>query len=293
MGQANFHQAQGAEPEPRQSAPAANAMVERDQAQAQQASPPAEHATLLNTIAATESTTAAAILSHGRTAAYVYELMANALELAQKGIEQVLARTSPEARPACCAGCAFCCAIPVAVSAPEALYIAAYLQGTLSAEAQVDLCMYLRARVEERQGWAVDARHARKRFCVFLGDDRQCSIYPIRPLGCRGYNSMSRAACEEAFTGQEDRVQMHEGVREVAAGVIYGLILASKELELEWGRYELEGAVLRALDTPEAAERWARGEQVFAGCDQIAMLTHVAQRLQALNRVSGSQDASS
>jgi Fe-S-cluster containining protein len=293
MGQADIHQAQGAEPEPRKSAPAANAMVERDQAQTQQASPPAEHATRLNTAAATEATAALEVLSGGRAAANVYELAANAFERAEKGIEQVLARTSPEAWPACRAGCAFCCAIPVAVSAPEALYIAAYLQETLSAATLVTLRTHLQARVGERQGWAVDARHAHKRFCVFLRDDRQCGIYSIRPLACRGYNSMSRTACEAAFIGQEDRVQMHAEVREGAAGVIYGLILASKELELEWGRYELEAAVLRALDTPDAAERWARGEQVFAGCDQTAMPSHVAQRIIAPNRLSGTQDTTS
>jgi len=101
---------------------------------------------------------------------------------------------------------------------------------------------------------------------------------------------MSRSACEEAFAGQVDRVQMHTAVREVAAGVIYGLIMASKGQEVEWGRYELEAAVLRALDTPDAAERWARGERVFAGCDQIAMPTHVAQRLLTLHHVSQGQD---
>ena len=221
----------------------------------------------------------------------MYELAANALDLAQKAIEQVLAHSPVESRPACRAGCAFCCAIPVAVSAPEALYIAAYLQATLSAAAQVDLRADLRARVQQRQGWTVDARHAHKRYCVFLSGDRQCGIYAIRPLACRGYNSMSRAACEEAFAGQGDGVQMHTGVRELAAGVTYGLIQASKGLELEWGRYELEAAVLRALDTPDAAESWARGERVFAGCDQIAMPPHVAQRIMALNRISGGQDA--
>ena len=30
--------------------------------------------------------------------------------------------------------------------------------------------------------------------------------------------------------------------------------------------YELHSALLRALDTPDVAERWARGEDVFAGC---------------------------
>jgi Fe-S-cluster containining protein len=291
MGQANLHDAQQAEPRQRQAAPPAIGVVERDQEQAQQIPPQADYPTLLNITAVTEAAAAAEVLSQGRAEVNVYELGANALDLAQQAIEQVLARTPPEARPACRAGCAFCCAIPVAVSAPEALYIAAYLQKTLSAEAQVALRTHLRARVEQRQGWTVEARQAHKRFCLFLRDDRQCGIYPIRPLACRGYNSMSRSACEEAFTGQGDRVHMHAEVREVAAGVIYGLILASKGLGLEWGRYELEAAVVRALDTPAAAERWAHGERVFAGCDQIAMPTHVAQRIMALNRVGGSQDA--
>jgi Fe-S-cluster containining protein len=266
-------------------------MVERCPEEAQQAPVHSDHSRLLDLTAAQAAADSLEVLSQGRTEVNVYEVAAHALDSAHQGIEQVLARTSLESQPACRAGCAFCCAIPVAVSPPEALYITAHLQGTLSAEAQGDLRTHLRARVEQRQGWTVDARQAHQRFCLFLGDDRQCRIYPIRPLACRGYNSMSRAACEAAFTGQEDRVRMHAGVREVAAGTIYGLIQTSKGLGLEWGRYELEAAVLRALDTPDAAERWARGERVFAGCDQIAMPPHVAQRIMAWNRVSGSQDA--
>jgi Fe-S-cluster containining protein len=288
MGRTNAHHVHRVEPRQRQAAPPAIGAVERAQEQVQQTPPHPDHPPLLNITASTEAA-AAEVLSRDRTAAKVYELAASALDLAQKAIEQVMACTPPESRPACCAGCAFCCAIPVAVSPPEALYIAAHMQETLSAEAQVDLRTHLRARAEERQGSTVDALRAHKRFCLFLRDDRQCGIYPIRPLACQGYNSMSRSACEEAFTDQEDRVHMHAGVRELAAGVIYGLILASKRLGLEWGRYALEAAVLRALDTPDAAERWARGERVFAGCDQIAMPTHVAQRLMALTHGSGSQ----
>lgn len=244
--------------------------------------------TLMDSTAATEADAAAEILSKERPEAKAYELAANALGFAQKAIEQLVERTPSASRPACSAGCAFCCAIPVAVSPPEALYIAAWLRKTLSAEALVDLRARLRARVDERQGWTVEARWVRKRWCIFLHDDRRCGIYSIRPLACRGYNSLSRSACEEAFTDQGDGVRVHAGVREIAAGVTYGLILASKELGLEWGRHEIEAAVLRALETPDAAERWASGERVFAGCDQIAMPAHVAHRMMELNRLSGS-----
>jgi hypothetical protein len=107
----------------------------------------------------------------------------------------------------------------------------------------------------------------------------------MRPLACRGYNSLSRSACEEAFSGEGDRVQAQVSVRELTAGVIYGLILASKSVHVEWDRHELEAAVLCALETPDAAERWARGERVFAGCDRISLPAHLEQRL---NELTGS-----
>jgi Fe-S-cluster containining protein len=291
MGRTNCHRARRREPQPRQNAPVANGMVEQSQEPAPPRPQPPQNSTLVDITAVAEAAAAAEILSQGRTAATVYELAAHALGLAQHEIEQMLARTPPESRPACRAGCAFCCAIPVAVSPPEALYIAAWLHETRSAEAQVALRTHLRARVEERQGWTVEARGAHKRLCLFLRDDWQCGIYPFRPLACRGYSSLSRTACEEVFTDQGDRVRVHAGVRELAAGVIYGLIQASKALELEWGRYELEAAVLRALETPDAAARWARGERVFAGCDQIAIPAPVAHRIMEWNRVSGDQGA--
>jgi Fe-S-cluster containining protein len=292
MGRAICHHARR-ESRPGQTAPAANGVVEQCQEQAHQRPQHPDHSTLVNITAVAEAAAAVEMFSKGRTAATVYELAAHALGLAQQEIDQMVARTPPKSRPACSAGCAFCCVLPVAVSPPEALYIAAYVHETWSAEAQVELRTRLRTRVEARQGWTVEARGAHKRFCFFLRDDWQCGIYPIRPLACRGYSSLSRSACEEAFTDQGDHVRVHAGVRELAAGVIYGLILASKARGLEWGRYELEAAVLRALETPDAAERWVRGERVFAGCDQIAMPAPVAQRIMEWNRVSGSQGATS
>lgn len=288
MGRATCHDARRPELRQRQTAFVANGVVERFQEQAHQIQQHPDHYTLIDITAAAEAIAAAEILSKERTEAKVYELAVNALGFAQKEIEQMVERTPSESRPVCSAGCAFCCAIPVAVSPAEALYIAAGLRKTLSAEALVELRAHLRTRVDERQGWTVDARWARKRWCIFLRDDWQCGIYAIRPLACRGYNSLSRSACEEVFTDQGDRVCVHAGIRELAAGVIYGLILASKKLGLEWGRHEIEAAVLRALETPDAAERWARGERVFAGCDQITMPAHIAHRMMELNRVSGS-----
>jgi hypothetical protein len=291
MGRAKAPKARRREPRRRQTASVTNGVVERFKEQTQQRQQHPDPYTLVDITAGAEVAAAVEILSKGRTAAKVHELAVNALGFAQQEIDQMLKHTPSESRPACSAGCAFCCAIPVAVSPPEALYIAACLRATLSAKEQVEIRARLRTRVEERQGWTVDERWARKRFCIFLREDWHCGIYSIRPLACRGYSSLSRAACEEVFTDKGDCVRVHAVVRELAAGVIYGLVLASKELGLEWGRHEIEAAVLRALETPDAAERWARGERVFAGCDQISMPAHAARRIMELNHVSWSHGA--
>jgi len=171
----------------------------------------------------------------------------------------------------------------VDVSAPEALYIAHYLNETLSSEERGELLARLRKRVEERLGWAMDERWARRRFCIFLREDRHCGIYPIRPLSCRGYSSLSRSTCEDAFAGQVDQVPVHGLVQDSATGVMEGLMEATTALGLEWEKYELESAVLRALEVPDAAERWLRGERVFAGGDRLPMPGRLVEKLVEFN----------
>jgi hypothetical protein len=55
-------------------------------------------------------------------------------------------------------------------------------------------------------------------------------------------------------------------IQTIAEGVEEGLIheLASEGLDAKV--YELNSALVTALETPDAARRWAQGEDVFAGC---------------------------
>jgi hypothetical protein len=62
---------------------------------------------------------------------------------------------------------------------------------------------------------------------------------------------------------------VHEGVMSATSGVSYGLVEATAALGLEAARYELESAVLCALEEPDATARWLRGERVFAGCEPL------------------------
>jgi Fe-S-cluster containining protein len=163
---------------------------------------------------------------------------------------------------ACAPGCYFCCYLPVDVLAPEAFRIAAHLQQTRSPAELGALVYRLGAHGQHDFG---------ARPCVFLANGR-CSIYEVRPMVCRGYNSLSKEQCEAYYhdasvdlRGTKDRVAvcMAEAMEE---GVIAGL--EALGLDAQW--YELPSAVLRALETSDGPARWARGEAVFQGCDQLS-----------------------
>src|SRR5262249_7606119 len=132
----------------------------------------------------------------------------------------------------------------------------------------------LRIRVAERQGWSCDERWLKRRMCVFLRDDWLCGIYKFRPLNCRGWTSKSRDDC-----ASEGTVRPHALVHLAAQAVGNGLTRATAAMELESSSYEFEAAILRALETPDAAGRWACGEQIFTGCDQISMSNEVVHSL--------------
>jgi Fe-S-cluster containining protein len=215
-----------------------------------------------------ESEAATAILAGGRTAATVRELVEHAFASTRTHTEALLRRTPPAGQPACRAGCAFCCALPVSVQPPEALYLALQLRARLHADALAALVARLRHRVEARRGWTIEQRRTHQCRCVFLTADGHCGMYDERPLACRGYTSPSAAACQE----NRDPIPVHEGVMSATSGVSYGLVEATAALGLESARYELESAVLCALEVPDATARWLRGEWVFAGCEQLRSL---------------------
>jgi uncharacterized protein len=167
-----------------------------------------------------------------------------------------------KAQHACAPGCYFCCYLPVDVLAPEAFRIAAYLQQTLSLLELAALVYRLGTHGQHDVG---------VRPCVFLADGR-CSIYEVRPLVCRGYNSLSKERCEAFYhdasvdlRGTKDRV-----VGRLAEATEDGIIAGLEALGLDAQWYELPSAVLRALETSDSPARWARGETVFQGCDQLS-----------------------
>ncbi len=178
-----------------------------------------------------------------------------------------------EASPArsgheCGRGCAWCCHQQVRVSAAEAIGIAEALTEAYPPDWLASLRAIIAQRVERIGTLSTTRAYLEARLpCAFLAPDGGCAVYERRPLVCRGYHSLSRAACQEKYVDLASPAPPIDSYAHMASNaVLHGVVAAVSAAGKDGRIYELHGAVLRALDTPEAGLRWARGEEVFAGC---------------------------
>jgi Fe-S-cluster containining protein len=203
-------------------------------------------------------------LRAGRTPLLVIDIAASAAALADATADQARAQDPPRPPLACQEGCAWCCYKVVGTAAPEVLRIADYLRGMLSAS---DL-EALRARIlrleEERRQLAHDRWAVRRLPCPLLVEGR-CSVYPVRPLTCRGYTSSDAYRCERAHKSRYPvQVPVYVSQQTIAAFTLDGLRAGLAEVGLKADLLDLTAALRLALDLPDAAVRWLAGEPVFA-----------------------------
>lgn len=177
----------------------------------------------------------------------------------------------------CAAGCWYCCHQSIAVSAAEAVTIAAVLRAT--ARDVPDLAAHAAAI----DGLDAPARYAQGLPCPFLQDQR-CSIYEDRPETCRSYLSLSRARCERYMAVAQDAGLVilrdpHTLHPFLMAGADWWLAQAGFQMV----SMELTPLLAQAIQ-PGVCERWMAGEAPFtpaAGDDYPARLAHVAKAMMA------------
>jgi len=100
---------------------------------------------------------------------------------------------------ACHQGCAACCDLRVAATAPEILLIAQYIVATRPAffRIGVDLADRVARDAATTSGLDDAQRLALRQPCPFI-ENGLCLVYRARPLACRGHASFDKAACAEA-----------------------------------------------------------------------------------------------
>lgn len=210
-----------------------------------------------------------AIISSNRTPDGLFALVRNVIDT----MEELWHDIEPDvAGYACKKGCSWCCHQSVMSTAAEVLHAAHFLHENLT-ETEV---LRLRDRIEPRarRGDGLDNRQRMDERipCAFLFDDI-CSIYPVRPLQCRGGFSEDADYCRNLLENREETQRALEngdieGKFLMAPKVLYdsaqvGMAGALSKDGLNSQPLDFSAAMAIALGDRNIVEKWLGGWPVF------------------------------
>lgn len=155
-------------------------------------------------------------------------------------------------RLACAAGCGGCCRVNVSVLEPESINIARYLKHTLSDEERENLLVAMKKMVHAISDVDEEERIAMRKNCIFLSDQGDCTIYPVRPLLCRSITSTSATDCRDSLAmqalGEQIPVMMNLFQKNLFDVAYQGLATAMEKNGMDAYGAELTADVLSYLE---------------------------------------------
>ncbi|WP_022850461.1 YkgJ family cysteine cluster protein [Limisalsivibrio acetivorans] len=100
-----------------------------------------------------------------------------------------------EGKPDCRKGCSHCCVVHVTVLVPEAYSLASWAHENCGR----DFYEKLKEQAARLRWVEEEDRPLMYTPCIFLGEEGECTVHPIRPLLCRGVTSLSEKMCRDAI----------------------------------------------------------------------------------------------
>ncbi len=175
---------------------------------------------------------------------------------------------------ACRAGCDHCCHQVVGVTAPEAFAIVDHVRRTWSLAEVSALATRVAEAYQRSRGLSSAQRFSPEHPCPLLHAGK-CSVYEVRPLACRGVNSLSAADCatrlrepeaRAAFlargSGGQSYLEPIRAFHAMSAGLQLGL---SELYRLDMRPLDLTAALQLLLSGAKASESdWLAGRTPFA-----------------------------
>jgi Fe-S-cluster containining protein len=202
----------------------------------------------------------AALLKSGRTALHVIKIAEEAMQTAEQAVASAMQREPPHPPSACAAGCAWCCYQRIGAAVPEIIHIAEFIRREFQPEEI--------AALEERIHKSLEQRRVQRGHigipCPLLVNNL-CSVYPVRPLTCRGFNSSDPLTCERQAR-QKNRIDvpMYPPQLRLNTVVLDGMRAGTKEAGLFSDTLDLAAALAIALREPNAVDQWLQGKPAFA-----------------------------
>ncbi len=181
--------------------------------------------------------------------------------------ENLIAKSVEESsiKPACKAGCAYCCYYKVEVRAHEMFIIKDHMQSNWT---QVQINKVL-TEAETNSALIKTLTHeqhlATNIKCPFLVENN-CSIYSVRPYKCRNFHATDASACEESFNDPDNLTIENSFVESIAMfgnAHSQGFEKAIKSSGSDFRAYDFNTAIIEVFAEPSALKRFKRGKKTF------------------------------
>ena len=195
------------------------------------------------------------------------KVAAAALKKSYERYDNLIAKTIDESpiKPACKAGCAFCCHYKVEVRAHEMLLIKDYMSKTFNAEKIAAVLAEVEANAAIIRTLTPEQHLTTNLKCALL-QDNQCSIYPVRPFRCRNFHSTDANACEQSHgdpSNMEIATGMIEDVAMFADAHTQGFEAAATQTGRDVQVYDFTTALLELYNDENVLKRYKTGKRAF------------------------------
>lgn len=190
-----------------------------------------------------------------------------ALTQSFKRYDNLIAKTidASHSKPACQAGCAFCCYYKVEVRAHEMLNIKDYLSKQFSAEKIQTILLHAEQNAAVIRTITPEQHLTSNLKCPLL-QDNQCSAYPVRPYRCRNFHATDAQACEQSFADPANMTiatGMIESVALAADAHSQGFEAALEQKGLDARVYDFNTALVEVFADESCLKRYLRGKKTF------------------------------
>jgi Fe-S-cluster containining protein len=212
-----------------------------------------------NEIATAAAQTVHATLAQETSLEAAVGLARNAMDATERLIGGLLAR-APAGAIACRAGCDHCCYQSVGVTPPEALAIYDHLSRTRSDGELVRFAARVADVRARTRPLSTAERFSPEHPCVFLEAGR-CTIYEVRPLSCRGMNSLDARTCEARLRDPDTRAAFLAGAPAGQSFMEPIRAFHAVSAGLQLGLAELHGLDMQPLDLAAAMDLLMNGPE--------------------------------
>jgi Fe-S-cluster containining protein len=187
-------------------------------------------------------------------------------KIVQRQIIPIEKEFSSDIPTECRSGCAHCCQLRVVAFPHELIAIYLYVKRNLSSERVLEIKSRIRKQFDVVKNFTQDEHFTTNVQCPLL-EDNKCSVYPVRPLSCAGYHSMSEAACKDSnehpeIVGNENGgIPMVAGIKFAQELQVQAALSVLQTIGADAEQYELIRGLNMIFQDSSVNQRWINGRK--------------------------------